>query len=135
MSDLMRRPGCLGMLVRIALRLLVLAVIIFLVEKIVPGIHVYGGFGWYVWVAFIFSVVNLVLGTLFRLLSLPLIVLTLGLFLLIVNAAVLGITAALTSHPAVANFGSAVLGGFLIALFSWVAELLLPPRNRGPKEP
>jgi putative membrane protein len=94
---------------------------------------VYGGFGWYVWVAFIFSVVNLVLGTLFRLLSLPLIVLTLGLFLIVVNAAVLGITAALTSHLAVANFGSALLGGFLIALFSWVAALLLPPRTRGPK--
>ena len=105
--------------------------IVGLVEKIVPGIHVYGGFGWNVWVAFIFSVVNLILGTLFRLLSLPLIVLTLGLFLLIVNAAVLGITAALTSHLAVANFGSAVLGGFLIALFSWVAALLLPPRARG----
>jgi putative membrane protein len=130
MSELRRRPGCLGTLARIALRLLILAVIIGVVEKIVPGIHVYGGFGWYVWVAFIFSAVNLVLGTLFRLLSLPLIVLTLGLFLLIVNAAVLGITAALTSHLAVANFGSAVLGGFLIALFSWVAELLLPPWTR-----
>ena len=97
MSELRQRPGCLGTLLRIALRLLILAVIIGVVEKIVPGIQVYGGFGWYVWVAFIFSVVNLVLGTLFRLLSLPLIVLLLGLFLLIVNAAVLGITAALTA--------------------------------------
>lgn len=115
---------------RTAVRLLVLAAIIGLVEKIVPGVHVYGGFGWYVWVALIFSVVNLVLGTVFRVLSLPLIILTLGLFLLIVNAAVLGITAALTSHLAVANFGSAVFGGFLIALFSWVAELLLPSQLR-----
>jgi putative membrane protein len=131
MRQLRGRPGWLGTLVLIAVRVLVLAGIIGLVDKIVPGIHVYGGFGWYVWVAFIFSVVNLVLGTLFRLLSLPLIVLTLGLFLLIVNAAVLGITAALTSHLAVDNFGSAVLGGFLIALFSWLAELLLSPWTRG----
>ena len=130
MSEWRRRPGCLVTLVLMALRLLLLAVIIGLVEKIVPGIHIYGGFGWYVWVAFIFSAVNLILGTLFRLLSLPLIVLTLGLFLLIVNAAVLGITAALTSHLSVANFGSAVLGGFLIALFSWLAELLLSPWTR-----
>jgi putative membrane protein len=118
------------MLIRLAVRLVVLAVIIAIVEKIVSGIHVYGGFVWYLWIALIFSVVNLILGPLFRLLSLPLIILTLGLFLLIVNAALLGITAALTSHLSVDNFGSAVLGGFLIAVFSWLAELLLPPRFR-----
>src|SRR5262245_26767698 len=119
------------LLLRIAIRLVVLAGIIALVEKIVPGINVYGGFGWYLWIAVIFSLVNLILGPIFRLLSLPLIVLTLGLFLLIVNAALLGITAALTSHLSVDSFGAAVLGGLLIAVFSWLAELLLPPRRRG----
>jgi putative membrane protein len=119
------------LLLRIAIRLLVLAAIIAIVEKIVPGITVYGGFGWYLWIAVIFSLVNLILGPIFRLLSLPLIVLTLGLFLLIVNAALLGITAALTSHLSVDSFGAAVLGGFLIALFSWLAELLMPSRRRG----
>jgi putative membrane protein len=130
MSELRSRPGCLGILLRIAVRLLVLAAIIGAVAAIVPGIHVYGGFGWYVWVAFIFSVVNMILGPIFRLLSLPFIVLTLGLFLLIVNAALLAITAWLSSHLAVDSFGAAVFGGFLIALFSWIAELLLPPRLR-----
>jgi putative membrane protein len=129
MSALAERPGCFWMLLRAAVRLLVLAVIIAVVARIVPGIHVYGGFGWYLWVALIFSVVNAVLGTIFRLLSLPLIVLTLGLFLLLINAALLGITAALTSHLAVDSFGAAVLGGFLIAVFSWLAELLLPTRR------
>jgi putative membrane protein len=129
MSALAQRPGCFGMLIRAAARLLLLAVIIGLVAEIVPGLHVYGGFGWYVWVALIFSVVNAILGTIFRLLSLPLIVLTLGLFLLLINAALLGITAAITSHLAVDSFGAAVLGGFLIAVFSWLAELLLPARR------
>lgn len=118
------------MLKRLAGRLIVLAVIIAVVAAVVPGIHVYGGFVWYVWVAAIFSLVNLVLGPLFRLLSLPIIVVTLGLFLLVVNAALLGITAALTSHLALDNFGAAVLGGLLIAAFSWLAELLLPARAR-----
>ena len=118
------------LLLRIVIRLVVLAAIIAIVEKIVPGITVYGGFGWYLWVALIFSVVNMILGPIFRLLSLPLIVLTLGLFLLIVNAALLGITAALTSHLSVDSFGAALLGGLLIAVFSWLAELLLPPRGR-----
>jgi putative membrane protein len=118
------------LLFRIALRLAVLAVIIAIVARIVPGITVYGGFGWYLWIALIFSLVNLILGPIFRLLSLPLIILTLGLFLLIVNAALLGITAALTSHLSVDSFGAALLGGLLIAVFSWLAELILPPRRR-----
>ena len=83
------------------------------------------------WIALIFSVVNLILGPVFRLLSLPLIVVTLGLFLLVVNAALLAITAAVSSHLTVDNFGSAVLGGFLIAVFSWLAELLLPVYHQG----
>ncbi len=117
-------------LVRLALRLVVLAAIIDLVAWIVPGIHVHGGFLWYLWLAVIFSVVNGVLGPLFRLLTLPLIVLTLGLFLLVVNAALLGITAALSSHLDIDNFGSAVLGGLLIAVFSWLAEMILPLRRK-----
>lgn len=118
------------MIIRILIRLVVLAVIIGLVAWLVPGIHVSGGFIWLLWVAVIFSVVNLILGPILGLLSLPLIVVTLGLFLLVVNAALLAITAGLSDHLAVDSFGAAVLGGFLIALFSWLAELLLPTRRR-----
>jgi putative membrane protein len=119
------------MIVRLAIWLVVLAAIIGVVTRIVPGIHLHGGFVWLLWIALIFSVVNLILGPVFRLLSLPLIVVTLGLFLLVVNAALLGITAAVSSHLTVDNFGSAVLGGFLIAVFSWLAELLLPVYHPG----
>jgi putative membrane protein len=121
-------------LVRLLIRLVVLAVIIDLVAYLVPGIHVHGGFIWTIWIALIFSVVNLILGPLFRLISLPLIILTLGLFLLVVNAALLGITAAFSSHLNIDGFWDAVLGGLLIAVFSWLAELLLPPRRRRARE-
>ena len=117
-------------LARLALRILLLAVVIGLVAWIVPGIHVHGGFAWLLWVAVIFALVNTILGPIFRLLSLPLIVITLGLFLLIVNAALLGITAALSSHLDIDSFGAAVLGGFLISIFSWLGEMLLPARAR-----
>lgn len=120
------------MLLRLAVRIVVLAAIIALVTKIISGIHVYGGFGTYLWVAVLFSIVNLFLGPLFRLISLPLIVLTLGLFLLVVNAALLAITAGLSSKLDVDNFWSAVLGGLLIAVFSDLAEMFLPLRaDRG----
>jgi putative membrane protein len=122
------------MLARLAVRLVLLAVVIGLVAWIVPGIHYHGGFLWLFWVAIIYAVVNMILGPLFKLLSLPLIILTLGLFLLVVNAALLAITAAFTSHLDIDSFGAALLGGLLIAVFSWLGELLLPARGRSRAE-
>jgi putative membrane protein len=116
--------------IRVLVRLVVLAVIIAITAKIVSGIHVYGGFLWYVWLAAIFSVLNMILGPILRLLSLPVILLTLGLFLIVINAALLALTAWLSSHLSIDSFGAALLGGLLIGVFSWVAELLLPPRLR-----
>ncbi len=114
---------------RAVLRLLVLTLILAIVVKLDNGLTVQGGFFTFVWVAFIFSVVNLIIGPILRLLSLPLIILTLGLFLFVVNAALLAITAGLSSKLDVDNFGSALLGGFLIAVFSWIAEMFLPLRK------
>jgi putative membrane protein len=121
------------MLMRIAVRLVVLALIIGATAKIVPGIDVHGGFGTLLWLAFLFSLVNLIVGPLARLISLPLIVLTLGLFLLVVNAGLLALTAGLSSHLDIDNFGAAFLGALIISIFSWIAELVLPlatPRQR-----
>jgi putative membrane protein len=115
-------------LARLALRLVVLGLVIGIVAAIVPGIDVHGGFVWLLWIALIFSVVNLIVGPVLHLLTLPLIVVTLGLFLLVINAALLAITAGLSSHLDVDNFGAAVLGGLLIAIFSWLGEMLLPAR-------
>jgi putative membrane protein len=123
-------------IVRFALRVVVLAVIIYVVTRLVSGISVdtaggrYGEAGTYLWVALLFAVVNAVVGPVIRLLSFPFVLLTLGLFLLVVNAALLGITAAISARFSVDGFWSAVAGGFLIAVFSWIAELLLPLKIR-----
>jgi putative membrane protein len=124
-------------IVKFALRVVVLAVIMYVVTRLVPGITVetaggrYGQAGTYLWVALLFAVVNSILGPVLRLLALPFVVLTLGLFLLVVNAALLGITAAISDRFSVDGVWSAIVGGFLIALFSWIAELLLPLNVRG----
>jgi putative membrane protein len=118
------------MLLRALVRLVILALIIGLTAEIISGIHVTGGFFTWLWLAVLFSLVNLIVGPILRILSIPLIVLTLGLFLLVVNAALLGLTALLSSHLQIDNFWSAVLGGFLIAFFSWIAELILPLSGR-----
>jgi len=120
----------LRFLIRLALRLVLVAVVFGLVAHVVPGIHVHGGFPSYLWLAVLFTVVNFVVGHILRLLSLPIIVLTLGLFLLVINAVLLALTAWLSSDLSVDSFGAALLGGFLVAAGAWLAELLFPLRSR-----
>jgi putative membrane protein len=123
-------------LLKFALRVAVLAVIIYAVTRLVSGITVVAEgaqidrIGTFLWVALLFAVVNTIIGPVLRLLSLPFVLLTLGLFLLVVNAALLGITAALSDRFQVDGVWPAIAGGFLIALFSWIAELVLPLKVR-----
>jgi putative membrane protein len=87
-----------------------------------------GELGTWLWIALIFAVVNAFIGPILRLLSLPFVLLTLGLFLLVVNAALLGITAALTDRLQVDGFGTAILGGLLLAVGGWIADQLTEKR-------
>jgi putative membrane protein len=123
---------------KFALRVVVLAAIMYAVTRLVSGITVLanpegtlGEAGTYLWVALLFAVVNSIVGPVLRLLSMPFVILTLGLFLLVINALLLGITAAVSDRLEVDGVLSAVVGGFLIALFSWIAELVLPLKVRG----
>ena len=124
-------------ILRFAFRVAVLAVIFYAVTELYSGIRILGNAdatlgitGTYLWIALLFAVVNSIVGPVLRLLTLPFVVLTLGLFLLVVNAALLGLTAALSDRLEVDGVVAAVVGGFLIALFGWIAELLLPLRVR-----
>ena len=84
-----------------------------------------GEYGTYLWIGLIFGVVNAIVGPILRLLSLPFVLLTLGLFLLVVNAALLALTAGLTDRLTIDGFGTAVLGGLILAIAGWVADQLL----------
>jgi putative membrane protein len=84
-----------------------------------------GEYGTYLWIGLIFGVVNAIVGPVLRLLSLPFVVLTLGLFLLVVNAALLGLTAAITDRLTIDGFGTAVIGGLILAVASWLADQVL----------
>ena len=115
--------------VRFVLKVVVMAGVFWLVTQLVPGVQVYGDsaaplgvFGTFLWIALIFAVVNAIVGPILRLLSLPFVILTLGLFLLVINAALLGITAALTDRLHVAGIGAAIVGGLVLAVGGWVAD-------------
>jgi putative membrane protein len=99
---------------------------------VLPGLNVLpnpdgplGEYGTYLWIGLIFGVVNAVVGPVLRLLSLPFVVLTLGLFLLVINAALLGLTAALTDRLTIDGIGTALIGGLILGVAGWVADQLL----------
>ncbi len=100
--------------------------------EVLPGLDIVpnadgplGEYGTYLWIGLIFGVVNAVVGPVLRLLSLPFILLTLGLFLLVVNAALLGLTAAITDRLTIDGIGTALIGGLILAVAGWAADQVL----------
>jgi len=76
--------------------------------------------------AFLLGIVNAVIRPLFILLTLPLTILTLGLFLLVVNALMLWLVAAFVGGFHVNGFFGAFFGSILISLVSWLLSRLVP---------
>jgi putative membrane protein len=90
------------------------------------GMDISGGFWAYVWVSAIFGVVNAIIGTVLRIITFPLTVLTLGLFSVIVNAILLNITDGLTSHLTIDEFWwTAIWAAIIMAIVSVVLDLAL----------
>jgi putative membrane protein len=109
-------------------RLLITMVGLWIATLIVPGIAL-GGFGTILLAAFLLGIVNAVVKPLFILFTLPLTILTLGLFLLVINAAVLGLVALLLPGFTIAGFWAALLGSVVVSLFSWCASWFIGPRD------
>jgi len=98
--------------------------------SVIPGIQVDS-----VWAALVAALllgfVNATLRPILLILTLPLTVLTLGLFALVINGAMLALVASLVKGVHVAGFGSAVLGALVISLVGGLLGLLLrPPAGR-----
>ena len=121
-------------MVKFALKVVILAVAFYVLTRfdVLSGLNVLpnpdaplGEAGTYLWIGLLFGVVNAIVGPVLRLFSLPFVVLTLGLFLLIINAALLGLTAAISDRLTVDGFGTAVIGGLILAIVGWAADQLL----------
>ena len=114
---------------RFLIRWAILAVAIAITARVVGGFEVKGGFWAYVWVAAIFGLVHAILGPILHILALPVTILTLGLFALVVNAVLLTIVAALSSHLDVEGFGSAFWAALVITIFSALLNRILLDRK------
>jgi putative membrane protein len=104
--------------------LVVSALLLWLVSVIVPGIHL-AGFGHALLAALVLGVVNTLVRPALFLVTLPITIVTLGLFLIVVNALMLLLTSVIVPGFVVSGFGAAVLGGILLGVFNLVASAAL----------
>src|SRR5690242_1354676 len=112
----------LGVLGSLVVHFVAEALAIWVATLLISGIHVYGGVVTYLWIAVLFGLVNTILGGILRLFTLPLVLLTLGLFSLIISTAMLGLTAALSSKLDIDGFWSAFWAAAVVAVVSAVVE-------------
>lgn len=96
-------------------RWVALAASFWVATLIVPGIQIDGGFRTYLWVALLFGLINALLGSIIRLLTLPITLISFGLFLVIINAAMLQLTARWSDKLAIDNFWSAIFASLIIS--------------------
>jgi len=111
------------------LRLLIGALGLWLASELVPGIAVHGAWT-LLGAALLLGIVNAVVRPLLVVLTLPITVLTLGLFLLVINAATLGLVAWMLDNFTIAGFWPAVLGSIVVSITSWLASYFIGPRGR-----
>ncbi|MEJ0005076.1 MAG: phage holin family protein [Steroidobacteraceae bacterium] len=76
------------------------------------------------------GVINAIVRPIAVILTFPLTILTLGFFLLVVNAGMLGLTAWLLRGFHVADFTSALFAGLIVSLTGWLGSMFIGPRGR-----
>ena len=114
------------MLMRLVVRFAANAVALYVAAWLLPGVT-YGDEWWTLLVAAaVFTVVNMWVRPVVRLLSLPLIILTLGLFLLVVNAFMLYVTDWLVGDFEIRSFGAGVLAAIVVSVVNWILHALVP---------
>jgi putative membrane protein len=111
------------------LRILVVALGLWLASELVPGIEIVGAWT-LLGAALLLGIVNAVVRPLLVILTLPITVITLGLFLLVVNAATLGLVAWMFDGFAIAGFWPALFGAIVVSLTGWLASYFIGPRGR-----
>jgi len=125
---------------RFIVRVLISGVALWLAEILLSGMKIVGAdttggrLGIILLVALVFGVVNAIVKPIVQVLSIPLYILTLGLFTLVVNALMLMLTAWITEQTdwglRIDSFGTAVIGALIVSIVSFVLSVLIPESRR-----
>ena len=120
------------------IRLLVNAAALWVATQVVPGVTYDGGLLPMLGVALVFGVLNASLRPLAKILTFPLIIVTLGIFALVINGLMLWLTSALSSTLGlgfhVSGFWAAFWGALVVSLISLLLSMLIrEPARRIPR--
>jgi len=113
--------------VAFVVRLLVNAAALWVATRVVPGVSYHGGVGPFVVVALIFGIINATLRPLTKLLTCPIILLTLGLFALVVNGLMLWLTSTVADSLGIGfrvnGFWPAFWGALVVSIVSTLLSM------------
>src|SRR5581483_2830393 len=110
-------------------RLVITALGLWVAAYIVPGVHI-SSVGSLLVAAVLLGIVNAVIRPIILILTLPLTVLTLGLFILVVNGISFALVSWLVPGFAVRGLGSAILGAIVVGLIGWFASTFVGSSGR-----
>ena len=120
-SKIRKREGIVQY-VNLIVRLVAGALGFWAATTLISGVSVNGGAWSYLWVALIFGLINGVLGSIIKLLTLPAILLSLGLFSFVINAAMLMLTARWSDSLDVIDFWSALWASLIISIVTTIVN-------------
>ena len=103
-----------------------LAASFWVATMLVSGIKIDGGFTTYLWVALLFGLINAIIGGLIKLVTFPISILSFGLFIFVINAAMLQLTDRWSDKLSIDNFWSAIFASVIISLVSGALRKILP---------
>lgn len=110
-------------------RMLITAISLWLAALIVPGMYLEGVVT-ILGAALALGIVNAFVRPVVILLTLPLTIVTLGLFLLVVNAMMLGLVSVLFEGFTLGGFWSAIFGAIFVSFFGWLASAFIGNNGR-----
>ncbi|MDO4729406.1 MAG: phage holin family protein [Bacteroidota bacterium] len=113
---------------RYIISLLLTAIIIFLLGNLLPNVYIDNYFS-AIMVAFVLSILNVLVKPVLEFISIPITILTLGLFMFVINAAIILLTAELVSGFKVNGFFGALLFSLCLSLTQSVAFNLMDEKK------
>lgn len=111
------------------IQILINAGALYVADFLISGIRFSGEWWKFLLVALAFSLLNTYVRPILRILTLPISVITLGIFLLVINAAMLLLTSAISDQLTlgfrVDDFGAAFLGAIVVAIVGWILSMVI----------
>lgn len=107
---------------KLLFRWAILALSMWVATLVVPGITVNGGVTTYLWVALLFGLINSIFGSIIKVLTFPVSIVTFGLFVFVINTAMLALTARWSDKLDVTGFWSALFASLIISAITTIAK-------------